>query len=156
MDITGSRDDAVVRALASHHVDRVRFPDSASYVGCWLSSLLREVFLRVLRFSPLLKNQHFHIPIRCGVSTYCKEHLFISSWNYALYKFTNLIAKKLCPLDTGGLSIGKPNKILLKKKLERGGLGNRSLKWTSIPSRQNYIMATVASYQGNRSIEREM
>ena len=28
--------------------------------------LLREVFLRVLRFSPLLKNQHFQIPIRSG------------------------------------------------------------------------------------------
>jgi len=24
---------------------------------CWFSTLLREVFLRVLRFSPLLKNQ---------------------------------------------------------------------------------------------------
>ena len=37
------------------------------YVGwvcCWFSPLLREVFLRVLRFSPLLKNQHFQIPIR--------------------------------------------------------------------------------------------
>ena len=90
------------------------------------------------------------------VSTYCKEHLFISSWNYALYKFTNLIAKKLYPLATGALSTGKPNKILLKKKLERGGLGNRSLKWTRIPSRENYIMARVASYQGNRSIERAM
>ena len=44
------------------NVARVRFPVSASYVGwvCfWFSSLLREVFLRVLRFSPLLKNQHF-------------------------------------------------------------------------------------------------
>ena len=32
-----------------------RFPDSASYVGwiCWLSSLLWEVFPRILRFSPL-------------------------------------------------------------------------------------------------------
>ena len=29
--------------------------------------LLREVFLRVLRFSPLLKNQHFQIPIRSGI-----------------------------------------------------------------------------------------
>ena len=44
------------------NVARVRFPDSASYVGwvcCWFSSLLWEVFLRVPRFSPLLKNQHF-------------------------------------------------------------------------------------------------
>ena len=30
------------------------------------SSLLREVFLRVLRFPPLLKNQHFQIKIRSG------------------------------------------------------------------------------------------
>ena len=29
------------------------------WVCCWFSSQLREVFLRVLRFSPLLKNQHF-------------------------------------------------------------------------------------------------
>jgi len=41
-----------------------------SYVGwvcCWFSSLLREVFLRVLRFSLLLKNQHLQIPIRSSV-----------------------------------------------------------------------------------------
>ena len=42
---------------------------STSYVGwvrCWFSPLLREVFLRVLRFSPLLKNQHFQVLIRFG------------------------------------------------------------------------------------------
>ena len=52
------------------NVAQVRFPDSASNVGwvcCWFSSLLREVFLRVLGFSPLLKNQHFQIPIRSGI-----------------------------------------------------------------------------------------
>ena len=40
----------------------VRFPDSPFHVGrvcCWLSSLLREVFLRVLRFSPFLKKPTF-------------------------------------------------------------------------------------------------
>ena len=40
----------------------VRFPDSASYVSwvcCWFSSLLQEVFLRILWFSPPLKNLHF-------------------------------------------------------------------------------------------------
>ena len=36
------------------------------WVWSWFSLLLREVFLRVLRFSPLLKNQHFQIPIRSG------------------------------------------------------------------------------------------
>ena len=49
---------------------RVRILASTPYVGwvcCWFSPLLREVFLRVLRFSPLLKNQHFQIPIRPGI-----------------------------------------------------------------------------------------
>ena len=44
----------------STNVSRVRFPDSASYVGwvCWFSTLLRGVFLRALRFFPLWLNQH--------------------------------------------------------------------------------------------------
>ena len=44
------------------NVARVQIPASTPYVGwvcCWFSPLLRDVFLRVLRFSPLLKNQHF-------------------------------------------------------------------------------------------------
>ena len=52
------------------NVARVQIPASTPYVGwvcCWFSPLLREVFLRVLRFSPLLKNQHFQIPIRPGI-----------------------------------------------------------------------------------------
>ena len=43
---------------------------STPYVGwvcCWFSPLLWEVFLQVIRFSPLLKNQHFQIPIRLGI-----------------------------------------------------------------------------------------
>ena len=36
------------------------------WVNYWFSPLLREVFLHVLRFSPLLKNQHFQFPIRSG------------------------------------------------------------------------------------------
>ena len=44
-------------------VARVRFPDSASpyvrWVCCWFSSLLREVFLRVLRFFPSLQKPTF-------------------------------------------------------------------------------------------------
>ena len=44
----------------SPNVSRVRFPDPASYMDwvCWFSSLFREVFLRELRLSALLKNQH--------------------------------------------------------------------------------------------------
>ena len=47
-----------------------RFPDPASYVGrvcCWFSTLLREVFLRVLRYYPLLKNQHFQFQFDPGI-----------------------------------------------------------------------------------------
>ena len=47
----------------------VQIPASTPKVGwgcCWFSLLPREVFLRVLRFSPLLKNQNFQIPIRSG------------------------------------------------------------------------------------------
>ena len=45
---------------------RVQFPDPPSYVSwvCWFSTLLWKVFPRVLRFSPLTKNQHlilFHL-----------------------------------------------------------------------------------------------
>ena len=39
-------------------------------------SLLREVFLRVLQFSPLLKNQHSQIPIRSGFV----KHFIMSLW----------------------------------------------------------------------------
>ena len=51
------------------------------YVGwvcCWFSPLLQEVFLRVLRFSHLLKNQHFQIPIRSGT------HGHVSTSSYEL------------------------------------------------------------------------
>ena len=56
--------------LPPTNVTWVRFPDPVSYVGwvcCWFSTLLREVFLQVLGFSPLLKNQHFQIPIPSGM-----------------------------------------------------------------------------------------
>ena len=50
-------------------VARLQFSASKPYlyvgwVCCWFSSLLREVFLWLLWLSPLLKNQHFQIPIR--------------------------------------------------------------------------------------------
>ena len=35
-------------------------------ICCWFSSLLQEVFIWVLQFPPLLKNQHFQIPNRSG------------------------------------------------------------------------------------------
>ena len=56
----GSKGVAVVRALGSHQCGPGSSLASTPYVGqvcCWCSPLLREVFLRVLWFSPLLKNQ---------------------------------------------------------------------------------------------------
>ena len=52
------------------NVARVQIPASTPYVGwvcCWFFPLLQEVFLQVLQFSPLLKNQHFQIPIWPGI-----------------------------------------------------------------------------------------
>ena len=81
----------------STNAARVRILASTPYVGwvcCWLSPLLREVFLRVLRFSPFLKNQHFQIPIRSGthghVSTSSYELLsdpWVSKLQFTIYNF---------------------------------------------------------------------
>ena len=69
------------------------------WVGCWFSPLLREVFLRLLRFSPLLKNQHFQIPIRSGthghVSTSSYE-LLSDPWVNKL-QFTIFFTKMYAP-----------------------------------------------------------
>ena len=81
----GSRDGAVVEnsppMQASHQCAPGSIPglgvkSGLSLFCCWFSSLLREVFLRVLRFSPLLKNQHFRIPIRSGIRgpQICQSH----------------------------------------------------------------------------------
>ena len=48
------------------------------WVCCLFSSLLQEVFLRVLRFSPLLKNQHFQILVRSGTH----GHVSTSSYEF--------------------------------------------------------------------------
>ena len=68
--------------LPPTNVARVRILASTPCVGwvcCWFSPLLREVFLRVLRFFPLLKNQHFEIPIRSGT------HGHVSTSSYELF-----------------------------------------------------------------------
>ena len=59
----GSRDGIVVRALASHQCDHDFDSRTGRYhmarACCWFCSLVREVFLRVLRFSPLIKTNTF-------------------------------------------------------------------------------------------------
>ena len=65
----GGRDGAVMRALVFHQCGPGSIPGPG--VICGLSLLLvlvlaQRVFLRVLPFSSLHKNQHFQIPIRPG------------------------------------------------------------------------------------------
>ena len=65
----GGRDGAVGRALVFHQCGPGSIPGPG--VICGLSLLLvlvlaQRVFLRVLPFSSLHKNQHFQIPIRPG------------------------------------------------------------------------------------------
>ena len=58
LEVKEQRGGTAVRVLTSHQAARVQIPASMPYVGwvcCWFSPLLREVFLRVLQFSPLLK-----------------------------------------------------------------------------------------------------
>ena len=76
----GARYGAVVRALASHQCGPVSHPGVDAICGlsyCGFSPFLREVFLRVLRFSPLLKNQHFQIPIRSGTHGHVSTSEFV-------------------------------------------------------------------------------
>jgi len=95
---------AVMRALASTNVARVQIPSSTPYVGwvcCWFSPLLREVFLRVLRFSPLLKNQHFQIPIRPGIRWTKNHYVYVLPANrYFLF----ILFIYLSPNSTAKLS----------------------------------------------------
>ena len=82
------------------NVDRVQILASTPYVDwvcCWFSPLLREVFLRVLRFSPLLKtptfpnsnstrNQLNEEPLcRCATSKSLFVYLFIYLFIYFPY-----------------------------------------------------------------------
>ena len=72
------------------------------YVGwvcCWFSSLLREVFLWLLWLSPLLKNQHFEIPIRSEMHRpvwMSSEELLSASWvnKFQFFLILTMIACK--------------------------------------------------------------
>ena len=57
----GSRDDTVVRALASHQCGPDSIPGLGVICGLSLLLVLCEVFFWVVRFSLLLKNEHFQI-----------------------------------------------------------------------------------------------
>ena len=84
------RDGAVVKALASHRCGPGSIP-----VSCGLSLLLvlvltPRVFLRVLRFSSLYKNQHFQIPIRPGRQVFTHEPL---AWEHSSFQRVILTPK---------------------------------------------------------------
>ena len=75
------------------NVARVQIPASTPYVCwvcCWFSPLLQEVFLRVLRFSPLLKNQHFQIPVRPGIRQTKNHYVDVLPANRYLFLFIYL------------------------------------------------------------------
>ena len=71
--------DVVARTFASHQCDLGSNPGVNAIMGwvfCWFSPLLWVVFFWVLCISPLLKNQHFLIPIHVWMaSTKTKNHL---------------------------------------------------------------------------------
>ena len=107
--------------LPPTNVAWVRFLDAASYVGwgCfWFSILFREVFLQVLRFSPLLKNQ---IPFRSwSAQTFLNEFLQTpwcsvgkTKYNYNSGRFKNWH-------ETFNPIIKSSNRACPKRKLTRG------------------------------------
>ena len=85
----GSRDGVVVEHSPPTNVAQVRFPDSASYVGWifWFSTLLREVFLRVLRFSPPLKPTYDLISVDL---IWFLECIVKRIWSYANLRYRNI------------------------------------------------------------------
>ena len=81
------------------NVARVWILASMPYVGwvcCWFCPLIREVFLRVLWFSPLLKNLHFQIPIRSGTH----GHVSTSSYELLSSPWVIIVASVCTPLPT--------------------------------------------------------
>ena len=91
----------MVRELASHQCGPGSNPGVDAI--CRLSLLLVLSLLRVLRFSPLLKNQHFQIPIRSGthghVSTSSYE-LFSDPWvNKLQFTIYNIFFKNFLHSD---------------------------------------------------------
>ena len=84
------------------NVARVQIPASTPYVSwvcCWFSPLFREVFLPVLRFSPLLKNQHFQIPIRPGIRWTKNHYMWMCYLQIVIYLIYLFICLRGCLLS---------------------------------------------------------
>ena len=71
-----NRDGAVVRVLASHQCGPGSIPGPGVLCGLSLLLVLYSAPRGFARFSPLLKNQHFQIPIRSwNAQTFLNEFL---------------------------------------------------------------------------------
>lgn len=58
--VQGSKNDAVVKALGCHRCGPDSTPSINAIMICWLSSLLQEVFLQVLRLSRSSNTKFVH------------------------------------------------------------------------------------------------
>ena len=58
--VQGSKNDAVVKALGCHRCGPRSIPSINATMICWLSSLLQEVFLQVVRFFRSSNNKFVH------------------------------------------------------------------------------------------------
>ena len=93
------------------------------WVCCWFSSLLREVFLLLLQFSLLLKNQHFQIPIRSGTHGHVSASSYellsapwvnkctILQFKITTFSFVSLTCSRLQDSGDNGSKKKKPRKI---------------------------------------------
>ena len=94
--VTATRDGAEVRALTSHQCGPGSNPGVNAICGLslfWFFPLLRDVFLQVLSFSPLLKNQHFQIPIQPGIRQTKNHFVKVLPLNHDFFKKINFIRK---------------------------------------------------------------
>ena len=81
-------------------------------VCCWFSTSLREVFFRVLRFSPLLKNQYFQIPIRPGIKQKVNHFVDVLPPNHYLL-FISIILIWSAVFGCEEYSQGLPSKLIV-------------------------------------------
>ena len=119
------RDGAVMRALASHQCgpDSNRGVDAQGWVCCWFSPLLREVFLRAVRF---------HVSSKTNIS-----------------KFQFFIVRTDTCSHTELLSVSWVNKLQFTKKISRRYDNYWSLhlrRWTRFSSHRKKICYCYYKY----------
>ena len=116
--------------LPPTNMARVRLLVPVSYVGwvcCWFSSLLQEVFLRVLGFFPLLKNQHFQIPIRSGAHEHFhtrSSELLSVSWVNKLQNYMNIYSQS--PLEESAWELNGVQLSVVNSKPKQFSLTNHN------------------------------